>query len=74
LTIPEKISTTAEQAGLSALAGALTKANLVGALDSMTNVTVFAPSNKAFQSIGSATGSLTVQQLAGILEYHGSSD
>jgi len=70
LTVPENVSTTAEQAGLSALAGALTKANLVEPLDSMMNVTVFAPNNEAFQSIGSATAGLTIQELASILEYH----
>ena len=73
LTLPENISTTAEQAGLSAAAGALTKANLVEALDSMMNVTVFAPTNAAFQAIGSATANLTMMELASILEYHGKS-
>lgn len=71
LTLPQNISFTAEQAGLSAVAGALTKANLVDALDSATDVTVFAPNNAAFQAIGSATGNLSMADLANILEYHG---
>ena len=71
LTLPQNISFTAEQAGLSAVAGALTKANLVDALDSAMDVTVFAPNNAAFQAIGSATGNLSMADLANILEYHG---
>ena len=35
------------------------------------DVTVFAPNNAAFQSIGSALGNLTMTELANILEYHG---
>ena len=71
LTIPENISATAEQAGLSAAAGALSKANLVAPVDALADVTLFAPNNEAFQNIGSALPNLTVQQLTGILEYHG---
>ena len=71
LTLPQNISFTAEQAGLSAVAGALTQANLVNALDSAMDVTVFAPNNAAFEAIGSATGNLTMMELANILEYHG---
>ena len=71
MTVPQNISYTAEQAGLSAVAGALTEANLVTALDSAMDVTVFAPNNAAFQSIGSALGNLTMMELANILEYHG---
>lgn len=71
LTLPQNISYTAEQAGLSAAAGALMKANLVDSLDSAMNVTVFAPNNAAFQAIGSATANLTMKDLAAILEYHG---
>jgi hypothetical protein len=33
-------------------------------------VTIFAPSNAAFQAIGSAVGTLSAAQLAQILEYH----
>ena len=71
MTLPQNISYTAEQAGLSAVAGALTEANLVDALDSAMDVTVFAPNNAAFQAIGSALGNLSMTDLANILEYHG---
>lgn len=64
------ISTTAVAAGLSGVAGALTQANLVNALDTTPDVTVFAPNNSAFQAIGSALGSLSTQDLTSILQYH----
>jgi uncharacterized surface protein with fasciclin (FAS1) repeats len=70
LTIPLKPSQTALDAGLTSLAGALTQANLVGTLDSTKDITVFAPSNQAFQAIGSAVSTLNAQQLGGILSYH----
>ncbi|KAL8708424.1 MAG: hypothetical protein Q9220_006714 [cf. Caloplaca sp. 1 TL-2023] len=70
LTIPQKVSTTAVAAGLSGVAGALTKANLVNAVDSLEDVTIFAPNNAAFQAIGSALPNMTTMQLASILQYH----
>ncbi|KAL8799561.1 MAG: hypothetical protein Q9182_005800 [Xanthomendoza sp. 2 TL-2023] len=70
LTIPQKISTTAVAAGLSGVAGALTQAKLVDTVDSLKDVTVFAPNNSAFQAIGSALPNLTTTQLASILQYH----
>lgn len=70
LTLPESDSATASAANLTALTGALTTANLVTALDGLKDVTIFAPSNAAFQAIGSAVGSLSTAQLAQILEYH----
>ncbi|MCJ1317535.1 hypothetical protein MMC15_002860 [Xylographa vitiligo] len=70
LTIPQTIAATAEAAGLSAIAGALTDTNLVTAVDDLMDVTVFVPNNAAFQAIGSAVGNLTMAQLSSILEYH----
>ncbi|KAH8779015.1 FAS1 domain-containing protein [Hyaloscypha finlandica] len=70
LTIPLSASSSAIDSQLTALAGALTKTSLVTTVDSLKDVTIFGPSNKAFQNIGSAAGSLTNDQLSGILEYH----
>ncbi|KAL8916614.1 MAG: hypothetical protein Q9172_006229 [Xanthocarpia lactea] len=70
LTIPQNVSSTAIAAGLSGVAGALTQAELVDAVDSLEDVTIFAPNNAAFQAIGSALPNLTMTQLAGILQYH----
>ncbi|KAI4157481.1 MAG: hypothetical protein L6R39_000666 [Caloplaca ligustica] len=70
LTIPQNVSSTAIAAGLSGVAGALTRANLVDTVDSLKDVTIFAPNNSAFQAIGSALPNLTTSQLASILQYH----
>ncbi|GAM90074.1 hypothetical protein ANO11243_081140 [Dothideomycetidae sp. 11243] len=70
LTVPAKISTTAIDAGLSALAGALTKAGLVSAVEGLSNITVFAPSNAAFNAIGSVVANVSNTTLTSVLEYH----
>lgn len=70
LTIPLTPGFSAIDSNLTALAGALTQTNLVNTVDGLKDVTIFAPSNQAFQDIGSATGSLTTQQLSSILTYH----
>ncbi|KAH4202714.1 hypothetical protein HBH61_056670 [Parastagonospora nodorum] len=70
LTIPETASNTAIAAGLSSLAGALTAANLVETVDTTKDVTIFAPSNAAFQAIGSGLGNLTTEQVTSVLTYH----
>jgi transforming growth factor-beta-induced protein len=70
LTVPLSASASAIDSELTALAGALTQTSLVETVDSLKDVTIFAPSNKAFQDIGSAAGSLTNDQLSSILEYH----
>lgn len=70
LTIPANVSTTAVALGLSSVAGALTQAELVETVEGLTDVTIFAPSNSAFQNIGSALGNATSQMLTDILTYH----
>jgi uncharacterized surface protein with fasciclin (FAS1) repeats len=70
LTIPLSPAMSAVDSSLTALAGALTQVNLVPAVDNLKDVTIFAPSNAAFQAIGSATSALSIMQLANILEYH----
>ena len=70
LTVPPNVSTTALAAGLSALAGALTATDLLSTVDGLKDVTIFAPSNAAFQAIGSAAGNLSTTALTSILEYH----
>ena len=70
LTVPISPSFSAVDSNLTALAGALTQTSLISAVDNLKDVTIFAPSNAAFQAIGSATGSLNTEQLGQILEYH----
>ena len=71
LTIPPRISTTATAARLTVLAQALTQTDLLTAVDETPDLTVFAPNNAAFQKLGPALSRLSVEQLAGILQYHG---
>ena len=70
LTVPVNDSATAVAANLTSLAGALTQANLVDTVDSLQDVTIFAPSNAAFQAIGSALAGASTQALVSVLEYH----
>ncbi|ERF75420.1 hypothetical protein EPUS_00213 [Endocarpon pusillum Z07020] len=70
LTVPANVSTTAVAANLTSLVGAVTTAELAEAVDTTPNVTIFAPTNEAFQSIGSALGSISTEDLASILTYH----
>ncbi|KUJ14993.1 Fasciclin-domain-containing protein, partial [Mollisia scopiformis] len=70
LALPTSPSNTATSLNLTSLAGALTQADLVSTVDSLTDVTIFAPSNEAFSSIGSLLGNLTTEELTGILTYH----
>lgn len=70
LTVPIKPSESAIDSTLTALAGGLKQANLLTAVDGLTDITIFAPNNAAFQKIGSAAATLTTAQLASILEYH----
>lgn len=70
LTIPLNPGFSAIDSNLTALAGALTTTSLIDTVDNLKDITIFAPSNEAFRAIGSATGSLTTQQLSSILTYH----
>lgn len=57
-------------AGLTSLRGALNATELIEPVDTIRNVTIFAPSNEAFQNIGSALGNLSTEQISDILTYH----
>jgi uncharacterized surface protein with fasciclin (FAS1) repeats len=70
LTIPGKPSITAVAANLTDLAGALKTANLISTVDQARDVTIFAPNNAAFESIGNLVGNLTAQALGAVLGYH----
>lgn len=70
LTLPASVSNTAIAANLTSVAGALTQADLVDTVDTLSDVTIFAPSNDAFQAIGSALGNVSTEDLTSILTYH----
>lgn len=67
IIMPANIADMAGIAGLTSLAGALTAADLLGAVqDPEADLTVFAPTNDAF----TAAGDVPAEALAGILTYH----
>ncbi|KAF2838503.1 Fasciclin-domain-containing protein [Patellaria atrata CBS 101060] len=70
LTLPESAISTARSANLTSLAGALNSTDLIEAVDTAEDVTIFAPTNEAFQNIGSALADLSTEDLASILQYH----
>ncbi|PPR07635.1 hypothetical protein CVT26_001703 [Gymnopilus dilepis] len=70
LTIPPPISTTALANNLTTLASALNMTNLLQTVDTLPNITVFAPTNDAFAAISSTIQGLSSSQLESILEYH----
>merc|ERR1712087_562768 len=70
LMIPGNLSSTAQNANLTAFLGAAQNASVASTLLGAEDLTIFAPSNAAFQDIGTLTGNLTMDQLANILSYH----
>ncbi|MFT5352954.1 MAG: transforming growth factor-beta-induced protein [Polyangiales bacterium] len=67
IIMPANVADIAGIAGLTSLAGALTAADLLGAVqDPEADLTVFAPTNDAF----AAAGEVPAEALAGILTYH----
>lgn len=70
LTLPQNVSTTLVNAGLSSLYGALNATGLLGTVNGLGNVTIFAHANAAFQRIGSALANASKTDLQAILTYH----
>lgn len=70
LVLPEVPSDTLTTAGLSSLRGALNQTDLIEAVDTTPDVTIFAPSNEAFRNIGSALANISNEDLASVLTYH----
>merc|ERR1712054_220829 len=70
LMIPGNLTSTAQNANLTAFLGAAENASVASTLLGAEDLTIFAPSNSAFQDIGSLTSNLTMDQLANILSYH----
>ena len=70
LVLPEVISDTLTTANLTGLRGALNATNLLEAVDTIPDVTIFAPSTEAFSNIGSALANATTEEIASILTYH----
>ncbi|GAB7354188.1 hypothetical protein MBLNU459_g4740t1 [Dothideomycetes sp. NU459] len=70
LTIPENVTATAVAANLTSVVGAIQRLNVSTYIDDLKDVTIFAPSNAAFQAIGSALANASASTLTQILEYH----
>ncbi|KAF9739969.1 hypothetical protein PMIN06_003485 [Paraphaeosphaeria minitans] len=69
LTLPPSVLEAALALNLTSLYGAVNLTDSVEAA-STRNITVFAPNNEAFNSIGSALANLSSDDLQSILEYH----
>ncbi|KAH7139394.1 FAS1 domain-containing protein [Dendryphion nanum] len=69
LTLPVSVSDTALAAGLTSLRGGLNQTNLTSTVNNLRDVTIFAPSNQAFQNVGSGLN-IAPQDISNILQYH----
>lgn len=68
LFFADEVSKTAARSGLHELVAAVVKANLVGAVDNTSSLTIFAPTDEALQKAG--WEKLTVAELTAVLTYH----
>jgi uncharacterized surface protein with fasciclin (FAS1) repeats len=67
---PKSASATAQAAGLTSLVSALTAAGLASTVDSLSDITIFAPTNAAFDAIKDTTKGLSKEALGNVLKYH----
>ena len=70
LSIPRNVCTTATDAGLTSVADAIMKVNLKDKLQSMDNMTLFAPANKAFDAVSAVMKNASMADMTKVLEYH----
>ncbi|CAN8100621.1 unnamed protein product [Discula destructiva] len=71
LTLPGTASATAlVTQGLTSFYGALTETGMLGTVDTLRDATIFAPSNAAFEVVGSVVESASATSLMGVLVYH----
>ncbi|KAF1836228.1 beta-Ig-H3/Fasciclin [Decorospora gaudefroyi] len=70
LVIPEITANTLTAANLTSLRGAINATDLFDTVNNTPDITIFAPTNVAFQNIGSALEELTPEEITDILTYH----
>lgn len=70
LVLPETVSDTLTTANLTGLRGALNATDLLEAVDTTPDVTIFAPTTEAFENIGSLLANASTEDIASILTYH----
>jgi len=70
LVPPGNISTTCQEYNFTSFEGALYAADVLTSDSSISNLTIFAPQNAAFQALGSAITTMTSSDLAKIMNFH----
>ncbi|KAF7193631.1 Fasciclin-like arabinogalactan protein [Pseudocercospora fuligena] len=70
LRLPLNVSATAEKLELTGALGALNATGLTDTADTIADLTIFIPSNEAFEAIESVVANTTMEMLTGILSYH----
>jgi uncharacterized surface protein with fasciclin (FAS1) repeats len=70
LTIPSSIAETAAANNLTQLISALQATSLVDTVTGLKDITVFAPTNEAFEAVSEAVAGLSTEQVSSVLTYH----
>ncbi|KAK4118182.1 FAS1 domain-containing protein [Parathielavia appendiculata] len=70
LCIPHNLTGTVVSKGHTAMAGAIRETGVEAAFNHARDVTIFSPSNNAFNAIGSLAINMAIEEVAGILKYH----
>lgn len=70
LSIPNNITTTGPEAGGTTAVAAIMAAGLSETLDFVPDMTLFVPTNEAFDAIGSILAEASIDTLAEVLQYH----
>lgn len=71
LTLPDTGAVTSAKNGYTAINTALIATGLQPVLRSLSDVTVFVPTNAAFEAISSVSSKLSKEELAAVLKLHG---
>ena len=70
LRLPLNVSSTGTAANLTSAVGALPTTGLAHTIDTVADLTIFVPSNAAFQAIGSVLAGASIETLQSVLRYH----
>lgn len=70
LVVPANVYDTAGAANLTSLRGAANATNLLDTVNETPDITIFAPTNEAFNLVGDSLESLSEEDLANVLGYH----
>jgi len=70
ITLPPIIAESIKWSGLGTLLAAVTKAQLVNAVDTTAGITLFAPTDEAFRAAGIVVENTTVEVLVNVLKFH----